>query len=290
MPYVWKRGVKIVKKILKKISDFYHTYIAFTKAGVQSAMAYRTSLISFTIGESLYCFVMYFIWKAVFSSSGDSLFMGFSMTDMTVYVFLSNLVGFLTSTDSTDNLAEEIRDGSIIMRMIKPVNVDLSILSMEVGNKVMIVSFIFVPVMIAVEIYRYVVLGFVAFNIVNFLLFIVSVVLSYLLSFYLNLLFGYLAFYLMNIWGFSILKSAIIKFFSGALIPLAFFPDAVQVVFEQLPFASLIYTPTMLYMGMYSGIETIFVLLKQVFWLMVFAFICRMVWNWAQKRLAVQGG
>ena len=264
---------------------FINTYKAFTKAGVQSSMAYRASFLCFVLGESLYCFVMYFIWKAVFASSGNSTFMGFSMTDMTVYVFLSNLVGFLTSTDSTESLADEIHDGSIIMRMIKPVNVDFSLLAFELGNKVMMITCVFIPVMIGVEVYRWAVLGYCAFNIVNFLLFIVSTVLSYLLAFYLNLIFGYLAFFLMNIWGFSILKGSLIKFFSGSLIPLAFFPGAVRVIF-----ASLVYVPTMLYMGKYSGWEIVFVLAKQVLWLGVFVYISRVIWKWAQKRLAVQGG
>lgn len=279
-----------MKKIANKIKSVVSIYKAFAKAGIQSSMEYRTSFMCFVLGESLYCFVMYFIWKAVFASSGESLFMGFTMTDMTVYVFLSNLVGFLTSTDSTDNLAEEIHDGSIIMRMIKPVNVDHSILSFELGNKLMMVTCIFLPVMFCVEVYRYVVLGYVAFNIVNFLVFVVSVMLSYLLSFYFNLIFGYLAFYLLNIWGFSILKGSIIKFFSGALIPLAFFPGIVRTIFEQLPFASMIYVPTMIYMGKYNVSELLFVLGKQVFWLIVFVYISKAMWGWAQKRLAVQGG
>ena len=275
---------------MKKISEFISIYKPFTKAGVQSSMAYRTNFIFYVLGESLYCFVMYFIWKAVFMSSGDSTFMGFNMTDMTVYVFLANIVGFLTATDSTENLADEIRDGSIIMRMIKPVNVDHSILAYEIGSKIMVITCIFIPVMIGVEVYRYVVLGHIAFSIVNFGVFMVSLIISYLLAFYLNLIFGYLAFFLLNIWGFSILKSSIIKFFSGAIIPLSFFPGMVRTVFEQLPFASLVYAPTMIYMGKYATKEIVFVLCKQVFWLAVFVFISKAIWSWAQKRLAVQGG
>lgn len=273
--------------IMKRFSN---TYKAFLKAGIQSGMAYRVNFICYFIGESLYCIVMYFIWKAVFMSSSGNEFMGFDMTDMTVYVFLSNLVGYLTSTDSTASLAEEIKDGSIIMRMIKPVNVDLSLLTFEIGNKVMVLVCTFIPVMLGVEIYRYIVLGYVAFNIINFLLFVISAVLSYLLTFYLNLLFGYLAFFLMNIWGFDMLKGALIKFFSGAVIPLAFFPEKIRIIFEQLPFASLVYAPTMIYMGKYSNNELLFVFVKQIIWLAVFILICRAVWNLAQKRLSSQGG
>lgn len=174
--------------------------------------------------------------------------------------------------------------------MIKPVNVDLSILATELGDKAVMSAFIFLPVMVGVEIYRYFALGYVAFNILTFLAFIVSVVLSYILSFYLNLIFGYLAFWLMNIWGFSILKGSIIKFFSGSLIPLSFFPDIVGDIFEQLPFASMVYTPVMVYMGKIQGLELAICFGKQILWILVFVGIAKIMWQWAKKRLAVQGG
>ena len=275
---------------MKAFKNVKRTYGCFTKAGIQDAIAYRASFLGFFIGELFYCFVMYYIWKAVFISSGESTFSGFTMLDMTIYLFLTNITMFLTSTDSTYAIAEEIKDGSIIMRMIKPVNVDLSILFFELGNKVIITSCVFLPVMIGIEIYKYVTLGYIAFKIVPFLLFIFSICMSYLLAFYINLLFGYLAFFLMNLWGFSILKESIIKFFSGAIIPLAFFPNVVKTIFEQLPFASLTYTPVMIYMEKYKGETLVFALGKQVFWLLAFYGICKMVWKWAEKRLAVQGG
>ncbi len=276
--------------MIRRCKRFVNTYKGFVGAGFQSSMAYRTSFMCYVAGETLYCFVMFFIWKAVFAASGEGQFMGFSMTDMTVYVFLSNLVRFLTGSDSTQNLAEEIRDGSIIMRLIKPVSMDLSLMAAEIGNTLVTMIFIFLPVMTGVEIYRYVTLGYLAFNIGNFLCFLLSCLLSYLLSFYINLIFGYLAFFLMNIWGFSILKNTIISFFSGSLIPLAFFPTAFRRVVEQLPFASLVYVPVMIYMGKYTGAELVFTLVKQLLWIGVFVLISRLLWAWARKRLALQGG
>lgn len=276
--------------MIARCKRFFNTYKGFARAGVQSSMAYRSSFMCYMAGETLYCFVMFFIWKAVFAASGEGQFMGFSLTDMTVYVFLSNLVRFLTGSDSTQNLAEEIRDGSIIMRLIKPVNPDFSLLATELGNSAVTMAFIFLPVMAGVEVYRYLALGYLAFRLSNFLCFLLSCLLSYLLSFYLNLIFGYLAFFLMNIWGFSILKNSIISFFSGSLIPLAFFPDAFRRILEELPFASLVYVPTMVYMGKYTGSELAVILLKQVIWIGVFVAISRLLWHWAKNRLAVQGG
>lgn len=272
---------------IKKIKK---TYGAFTNAGIQSFIAYRAGFFGWFLGEIFMCFVMYFIWKAVYASGGNSTFMGFSMVDMMVYVFLTNIAGFLTATDATNSVAEEIKDGSIIMRLIKPVKVDLSFLFFELGNKVMIISCVFVPVILGLEIYRYVMLGYVAFNPVRLLLFMFSISISYFLAFYLNLIFGYMAFFLLNLWGFNILKESIIKFFSGAIIPIAFFPEVIRNIFQYLPFASLTYTPVMIYMEKYNGSTLLLNLGLQLIWLSVFMMLSKLIWRWAEKRLAVQGG
>ncbi len=275
---------------MKQFKSIKRTYGAFVNAGIQDFIAYKASFFGFFIGEIFMCFVMYFIWKAVYASTGRTDFMGFSMIDMMVYVFLTHISGFLIQTDATFSIASEIKDGSIIMRMIKPVNVDLSILFFEFGSKIMIITCVFVPVMVGLEIYRYITLGYVAFKLVRLILFMISISISYLLSFYLNLIFGYLAFYLLNIWGFGVLKEELIKFFSGAVIPIAFFPGVVRKVFSFLPFASLTYTPVMIYMEKYNGMKLIFNLSLQIVWLLVFIGLSRGLWKWAEKRLAVQGG
>lgn len=273
-----------------KKNGFLRTYGAFTRAGVMDSITYKMNFICFFIGEIFYCFVMYFIWKAVFESSGTDTFMSFSMTDMVVYLFLSNISIFMTDTDSTYAIGEEIKDGSIVMRLIKPIQVDLSYLFYEFGSKFLVISTVFFPVIIGIEAYKYSVLGEIAFDLGKFLLFAVSIVLSYLLAFYLNLVFGYMAFFLMNLWGLNILKGSIIKFFSGAIIPLAFFPEIITKIFSLMPFASLSYTPVMIYMGKYTGKDLLFAMGLQVFWLIAFYFISKVVWKWAQKRILVQGG
>lgn len=46
-----------------------------------------------------------------------------------------------------------------------------------------------------------------------------------------------------------LLKSAIIQFFSGALIPFSFYPSWAQVILNLLPFASTLSSPTLIIMG-----------------------------------------
>lgn len=269
---------------------FFKIYTPFAGAGLQSFMAYRFNFIFFMLGEILKCFIMFFVWKAVFESSDSETFMGFSMIDMTVYLFITFLTGYLTYSDGAYSVGEEIRDGSISMRMIKPVSFDMTFLFTELGQKLMVSGIVLVPICIGVEIYKFLASGEFMFNIVNFLLFVVSVIFAYLISFFFNVCYGFLAFFLKNLWGSNILKEVIVDFLSGATIPLAFLPAVLKDVLMFLPFSSLSYTPVMIYMGVYSYQKAIGLIAIQLFWVIVFWLISKLIWHSAVKRLCVQGG
>ncbi|MEE0858537.1 MAG: ABC-2 family transporter protein [Acutalibacteraceae bacterium] len=269
---------------------FLKVYTPFTKAGILQTMAYRFNFLFFLIGEMFKCFIMYYVWRAVFESSNSSTFMGFSMIDMTVYLFISFLTGYLTYSDGAYAVGEEIRDGSIAMRMIKPVSFDMTFLFQEIGNRCIIVLVVLVPICVGVEIYKFMVTGTVMFNPINFGLFMVSTLIAYLISFYFNVCYGFMAFFLKNLWGSNILKEVIVDFLSGATIPLAFMPEALKNVLTFLPFSSLNYTPVMIYMGMYSLQKSLALIVLQLFWLGCFVLLSKFIWHSAIKRLAVQGG
>lgn len=264
-------------------------YKPFTSAGLQEMVVYRVNFLFFLLGEIMKCFVMFFVWKAVFDSSNGTTIYGFTYENMVVYLFISFLSGYLTYSDGSYVIGKEILDGSIAMRMIKPVDFDMCFLFQELGGKILQVLILFVPITAGVEIYRFIITGEILFNIPLFLLFVLSMVLAYLINFFFNLSYGFLAFYLKNLWGTDIIKGVIIDFLSGATIPLAFMGGFGKVL-GYLPFASLSYTPVMIYMGMYSAGEIVFYLALQILWLLVFIAISKLILHLAMKRLVVHGG
>lgn len=265
-------------------------YVPFMKAGIQSLIVYRMNFLGFVIGGLIYCFVMFYLWKAVFDSNGSGLFMGFTMTDMVVYIFLSNITAQLTFSSVSGNVAEEIKDGSIAMRMIKPVNTDLSYLFTELGSALMKLVVLVLPMIVGLEIYRFCITGEVMLRAENLLLYLLSSVLAYTITFWMDLCFGFMAFYVKNLWGMSILKKSIVGFLSGSLIPLAFLPDILRNILEYLPFASMSYTPVMIYMGKYTPQQTAIMIGLQAVWALVIYGISKLIWVGAIKRLCVQGG
>ncbi len=260
------------------------------KAGIQTLIAYRMNFLGFVIGGLIYCFVMYYLWKAVFQSSGESCFMGFSMVDMTLYLFLSNMTSQLTFSSVANDIGEEIKDGSIAMRLIKPVNTDLSYLASELGSAGLKLLVLALPMVIGLEIYRFAMTGRVMLEPIHFLLYLFSVSLAYLISFRVNLCFGFVAFYVKNLWGIGILKNSIINFLSGTLIPLAFMPAMLRTVLEYMPFSSMSYTPVMIYMGKYDTAEMLLRLAIQAVWALLTYALSKLIWLRAVKKLSVQGG
>lgn len=272
------------------MKSFFRTYFPFTKAGTQQMMAYKVNFLFHLIGQIFNCFIMFFIWKAVFANTDGETFMGFTMNDMIVYIFISFMTGYLSYSDGAFALGEEIKDGSVSMRLIKPCSFDMCFLFQELGSRVVSYGILFVPIVLGVEIYRYFLTGSVQFDIVHFTLFFVSMQFAYLINFYFNVIYGFLAFYLKNLWGTNLIKEVVVGFLSGATIPLAFMPALLQTFLTYLPFSSLSYTPVMIYMGMYSQSEIIFSMALQVFWIFAFWGISKLIWRSAIKKICVQGG
>ncbi len=275
---------------MSRVKRFFRTYRPFTRAGMQEMIAYRANFLCFLIGEIMSAFIMFFVWKAVFDSSDSETFMGFTMEDMVVYLFITFLSGYLTYSDGAFAVGEEIIDSSIAMRMIRPASFEMCFLFQELGNRIISVSMIFVPLVAGVEIYRRAVSGFVRFQPVYFLLFLVSLVIAYMISFYFNVCYGFMAFFFKNLWGTTLIKETVVDFLSGAVVPLAFLPAGLGTVLNLLPFASLSYTPVMIYMGMYSYTEIAWRIGLQVFWLLVMFGASKLIWRSAVRHLSVQGG
>ena len=274
----------------KATKKYLNTYLPFTRAGIQAAMAYRSNFIAWFIGSIVYCLVMYYIWLAVFNASGEGIMNGFPMNDMTVFLFITALTNFLTESDGSYDVGEEIKDGNIAMRLIKPVGFHSTFLFTEIGWKLLIFGMIFTPVVIGVETFKFFALGGLSFNVGMFIFYLFSMMISYLFSFFMNVCFGFMAFFLKNLWGFNIIKSSVLRFASGAVVPLAFMPDGLRQALEWLPFSSLCYTPVMIYIGKYSGSEIALRLAIQFGWVIGFYLISRFILSIALRHVSVQGG
>lgn len=265
-------------------------YLPFIIAGIQETTVYRANWFFRILGNSIGCFVSYFLWNAVYISSDSDILNGFTLSQMTVYIFLMFLTNTVIYSEGIYSVGEEIRTGAIAMRIIKPVSFNSIFLFHEIGKKMMTTYLIIPPIIIAVELFRTIISGYIQFNFSCFLFYIFSSILAYLINFFFNICFAFVAFFTGNIWGLNMIKNTVIGFLSGSTIPFTFLPDPVEKILTFFPFASLNYTPVMIYLGIYKTKTLLFYLCLQLFWVFVFFFISKLLWRVSIKYLCVQGG
>jgi ABC-2 type transport system permease protein len=76
----------------------------------------------------------------------------------------------------------------------------------------------------------------------------------------------------------------------GQIVPLLFFPAAVQNAIFALPFAAMFSTPLMIYTGQISPAGYTQAMALQVFWIVALGLIATVIWRAGARRVVVQGG
>lgn len=124
----------------------------------------------------------------------------------------------------------------------------------------------------------------------SFLLFLVSMILGLFVIVAFSMLVHACAFFTVSPKGIRVLATSVIEFFSGALIPIPFFPLWLQPFIYALPFASMQNTPFLIYTGYLSGTEALKSIALQMVWLAVMWCVGKLIFRYALKKVVVQGG
>ena len=266
------------------------TKISFVRLGIEEEWTYRFDFFLFQFGDLLSVLINFFIWKAVFENSTQEKLEGFSLKEMYLYIFLSFFANTLIYSDVSFHLGEEIKNGNIIYRFLKPINFVDTYLFKEIGSKVSVILFLVAPFFSGLLYLVYndkIILNNLSLHVLGFT---ISISFAYLLNFYFNICFSYSAFIFKNLWGANLLKKTMISFISGSILPLSFFPKNIQSISEMLPFSSIIYTPIMIGIGKYAGKTLVLSILIQLFWVCFFMFLSEILLRLTLKFLVIHGG
>lgn len=121
-------------------------------------------------------------------------------------------------------------------------------------------------------------------------LYVVSLLCGWAVTTMIALIIGMVAFWTPEIEGLTMLYRLVSQFFAGALVPLSFFPEAIRIPAEILPFQSTIYTPVAIYVGRLHGMHALQAIGLQVAWAAALAVASWAMWRRALHHVVVQGG
>jgi ABC-2 type transport system permease protein len=260
-------------------------YLAVMRANFMVGIVYRFGFLFSILGNVIYLGVAYYLWKSIYRHA--DVIRGLTFNETFLYVGLGSAIFILLKTYVDWILNFEIREGAIASYLIKPIDFGLYVLFFTLGGLLVNLAAITAPTLFMLIIVFKVkfVLG------PGLIVFPLSLLMAFLVSFFIDYFVGLLGFYSESVWGLSTVKEIIVTVFSGALIPLQFFPDALQKILLWLPFQAIYHTPLMMVTRPDQGWEALLrMLLVQLLWVVVLFIGTRIFYNQAIKVLRISGG
>ncbi len=261
------------------------TYLYIAKLRMQTMLAYRMEVITYTVMQALIMLSVGFFWKAAYG--GAEAAHGVTGDSMITYTVISALMGSLYYMGVEDRISDAVKTGSIATDMIKPINLFGMYFAEDMGNLVICFFQSALPIFIV----ALVIFGLpVPASLQHFLMFIPSFALGYGINWTFSALFAMIAFTAIDLGPAFSVKYHFVNMLSGALVPIWFFPAWLRTAVNCLPFVYMFQTPLGIYIGKYSISEGLQALGIQAIWFAVLAVIVVIAQKRIEKRVLVQGG
>ncbi|HJR80006.1 MAG TPA: ABC-2 family transporter protein [Anaerolineales bacterium] len=258
---------------------------SFTRQAFQFIAAYRFDFFAEILLTLLRMYSVYWVWRILYTQRPGAF--GVDMQQMITYGVLGMALEIFMWSRPQHYMARQVKSGAIDTDLMKPLDFHLHMLARSVGETLVGLTVLAIPALAI----AYFVLGVnLPPNSLTAFLFGISLILGYLVLFHLNFLIGSLAIVALDIRHINWAYYSMVRFFGGQLVPLWLFPPWLAWLAGALPFQSTYFIPMSIYIGTFAGAEAIQAIAFQGVWLVVLVLLSRILWNWAYRRLVVQGG
>jgi ABC-2 type transport system permease protein len=237
-----------------------------------------------TIGALIQFLGRIMVWVALLASGVK---FDTTLQEMITFMVLSMMLNEIISSSAGSTITSHIRDGSISMDFVRPINLKSYLFFNDIGNNIFLVLVIYLPVCVVIS------LGFGFLppaSHMHFLAFIITASLGLIMQFYYSYILGLASFWLINNpfikWHFRNVETL----FAGLFMPIWMYPGWLASITTFLPFRYFTYEPMTFYLGRVSVESFWRVSLIQIIWLCVLYIAERLIWSKACRKVIVQGG
>ena len=264
-------------------------YLALTRIGMMDELQFRLGTFVTVLGNLIYLVLIFFLWKAIYASSGTDCVNGMTFNDTLIYLVLATaLFNFLEMFIVWD-MSRDIQSGTIILKLLKPISFRSYSFWSYLGRNVTTFFLTFLPTFIIISIVTH---GAIALG-VNLIFFVVSAAMALVLNFSVDMIVSTVCLYTESTWGINMVKECVVLLLSGASIPLAFFPAPLKAVVSCLPFRCIYDTPLNILLqksGYTAGRDVVIQLILQFAWCVALALAGSLFWRVSLKKITVNGG
>ncbi len=258
-------------------------YIAFYKKAFKSMSFYRSTTVIRLLSSILMYFIQYSLWSALIKTENHA---GVSLNEMISFVAINLFVTMLTDTNIASQLEPSIRDGSVVMDFIRPINFRLYLFSSSLGTNTYNMLTSALPIIIVIFLLHELSFPSPLYT----LMFVLSLLIGMLIIFELTYIFGLLAFFTQKAWYLNWYLDGFKTIFGGTVVPLWFYPDILKQMSMFLPFRYVSFEPVNFFLQKTPIGEAWQVLFIGVVWIVILRLISTLIYHRIVNRIAINGG
>ncbi|MGV9305853.1 MULTISPECIES: ABC transporter permease [unclassified Nonomuraea] len=251
------------------------------RIGLRFQFAYRSEVVLTSLTLIAQVFLLRMVWTAVYGERRQAA--DLTLEQLLAYLTLANLQTFATMPVITRLAHFRIRTGTVFFDLARPVGYLPQMAAFQAGHTagaLLLLSPV-VPVVLLV--------GSITPT-SHALPYAVTLALGYVIGLLMALLICLIGFWTMETGAISLLYRLVSQFFAGTMVPLSFFPGALGVLADALPFKYLGYVPAAIYVGRLSSAEIARALLVELAWIAALWALLWALWRLAHRRVVINGG
>ena len=264
-------------------------YLSFFRIRLIAGLQYRAAAWAGIFTQAIWGIMMILMYRAFYRSGSQDFPMDFQ--SLSCYIWLQEILLTLFAAWSFDNeIFDSITSGSVAYELCRPCGVYgmwfVKNMALRMSRVVLrclpiLVLAVLLPAPYGLKLPATFGAG---------VQFLISLTLGFLVAISFVMLIYISTFYTVSSSGIRVLGASVVEFFSGAVIPLPFFPEKLQRIFNLLPFASMQNTPFLIYTGYLDTGEALARMGLQLIWLVLMGGFGLILTRRALKRLVIQGG
>ncbi len=264
-------------------------YLAFFKLRFSVGLQYRAAAFAGVITQFAWGFMEILTFRAFYRTNPAAFPMDFRALSAYIWMqqaFLSLFMAWMMENEIFD----AITGGNIAYELCRPIDIYNMWFARSSANRFSKALLRCLPLLV-VAVFLPAPYGLMPpVNFPVFFLFLLSLVLGTLVCVAFCMLIYMTCFFTISPMGVRILAISVVDFFSGAIIPIPFFPEKLKVIMELQPLASVQNVPLRIYSGDLNGQAMYQAVALQLFWFMVLTSIGKLLNALAMKKITIQGG
>jgi len=214
------------------------------------------------------------VWQVMFS--GNQTLFNYQQQEMISYIFLVSFLQSMILATIMHGLAADIYSGKISDILLKPINLFGYLATLDLADKFKNIIFTIIEAIILAFIFHPVI---ILPSLINFGVFIFTILIGVILYFLIQLLFGSIGFWSPETWAPRFLFMMFLEFTAGKLFPLDILPKMVQNIVLLTPFPYFSYFQIQVFLNRLTTQQLITYLATSIFWTILLTIVVGKIWK-----------